>query len=106
MAAAAAVTMCCLVPGAMVSQAPAAGAATIVAPPPPPPVSDCAVVSCNRGSPPSVPLPAVAVAGMFTTGTVVLAALWPLRRRRVGPVALPAGSPTLLLRPPQRLLSA
>ena len=105
MAAAAAVTVCCLVPGAMVSRAPAAGAATIVAPPPPP-ASDCAVVSCNRGSPPTVPLSAVAVAGMFTTGTVVLAALWPLRRRRAGPVALPAGSPTLLLHPPQRLLSA
>ncbi|MGO9853760.1 MAG: hypothetical protein ACLPYY_01760 [Acidimicrobiales bacterium] len=105
MAAAAAVAMCCLVPGAMVSLAPAVGAATVVAPTPPP-VSNCAVVSCNRGSPPSVPLPALAVAGIFTMGTAVLAALWHRRRRRVGLVALPAGSPTPLLRPPQRLLPA
>jgi hypothetical protein len=99
-------TMCCLVPGSMVSQVPSAEAASIVTPVSVPPVSECAVVSCNRGSPPSVPLPAISMACVLTAGILVLALLWAGRRVRTGATHLPTGTPSRLLRPPQHLLPA
>lgn len=104
----AAVAVSCLVPGSMLSQPTRATGATIVtAVTPAPSGIECAVVSCNRGSPSSsVPVLSLALAGTITAGVLVLVALRTVRRLGLAAVALPAGSPSRLLRPPQRLPSA
>ena len=103
LAAVAAAALGLLAPGSLVSQTPAAGRmASVEAIAPVAGGSQCAAVSCNRGSQ-SVPgaVPTVAVLGVL----VVAAALLPLRRAwrrtRVATFALPGGSPLDLLRPPQ-----
>jgi hypothetical protein len=104
----AAVAVSCLVPGSMLAQpAGAAGAAAIVTAAPVPSGSECAAVSCNRGSSSSsVAIPSLALAGTLVAGILVLLELSAARRTRPGAVALPAGSPARLLRPPQNLLFA
>ena len=67
----------------------------------------CAAVACSRGSLSStVPLPGITLAGIVAFAALVVLALCTVRRRRPGPGVLPAGSPSLLLRPPQHLISA
>jgi hypothetical protein len=103
------VVVSCLVPGAMLSQpTQALGTAAIVtAGAPAPSGSECAAASCNRGSPSSsVPVPSLTLAGTVAAGILVLLALRTLRRLRPGAIALPAGTPSPLLRPPQRSLFA
>jgi hypothetical protein len=105
----AALAVSCLVPGSMLSQpVPRVGGAAIVTPVTAAPTgSECAAVSCNRGSPSStVPLPGITLAGAIAAGVLVLLALHAVRRRRRTVTALPAGSPSLLLRPPQLLLAS
>ena len=102
------VAVSCLVPDFMPSQPPtSAGAAIVAAPQAAPPGSQCAAVACSRGSLSStVPLPAITLAGTVAFAALVVLALGTVRRRRPGPGDLPAGSPSLLLRPPQDLISA
>ncbi len=105
----AAVAVSCFVPGSMLSQPlPQAGSGTMItAAAPSPSGIECAVVSCNRGSPSStVPLPSITLAGAIAAGILVTLTLYTLRRVRHGVVVLPAGSPSALLRPPQHLLPA
>jgi hypothetical protein len=87
---------------------PQAGSGTMItAAAPSPSGIECAVVSCNRGSPSStVPLPSITLAGAIAAGILVTLTLYTLRRVRRGVVVLPAGSPSALLRPPQHLLPA
>ena len=104
----AALAVSCVVPGSMLSQSPTAGAAAIVtALAPSPSGSQCAAVSCNRGSPSStVPLPSISLAGTIASRILVLLALFAVRRARRVTGTLPAGTPSPLLRPPQRLVCA
>jgi hypothetical protein len=93
----------------MLSQPPvqAGGAAIITAGVPAPSGSECAAVSCNRGSSSSTAsVPSITLAGMLAAGLLVVAALCGVRRVRRGATVLPAGSLTRLLRPPQHLLAA
>ncbi len=101
-----ALTMSCLVPGSLVSQAPPTQGDNIATPVQTPSLSECAAVSCNRGSPSSAPLPAVSVAGALVAGIFMLALLRTLRRVRAGATTLPTGIPSRLLRPPQHVLPA
>jgi hypothetical protein len=81
--------------------------AIITAAAPAPSGSECAAVSCNRGSPSSTAsVPSITLAGTIAAGILVLLALCAVRRVRRGTSVLPAGSPTRLLRPPQALLLA
>ena len=100
-----AVAVSCLVPGSMLAQPTGApGTTAIVTQAAVPSGSECAAVSCNRGSSSSsVPIPSLALAGTLAAGILVLLALSAARRHRPGAVALPAGSPLRLLRPPQHL---
>lgn len=97
-----------LVPGSMFSQPglqPDSGA--IITALPAPSGSECDAVACNRGTPSSsVPLPGIALVGTIAAGSVVLVALCLQRRRHRVATALPTGSPSPLLRPPQLDLSA
>jgi len=105
----AAVAVSCLVPGSMVSQPPpqAGGGTIITAAAPSPSGSECAAVSCNRGSPSStVPLPSITLAGTIAAGLLVVLALCAFRRPRRGAALLPAGAPSPLFRPPQLALWA
>ena len=104
----AALAVSCVVPGSMLSQPPpAGGAAMVTAPAPAPSGSECAAVSCNRGSPSSTaPLPSVSLAGTIAAGMLVLLALFAVLRARRHAGSLPAGTPSPLLRPPQRLVCA
>ena len=104
----AALAVSCVVPGSMLSQPPPAGrAAMVTALAPAPSGSECAAVSCNRGSPSStVPLPSISLAGTIAAGILVLLALFAVRRaRRLRAPCLPA-RPSPLLRPPQHLVCA
>lgn len=99
----------CLAPGAMLAQpTPSQGSGTIAIPAASAPSgSECAAVSCDRGSPSApAPVPSLALAGTLAAGALVLLTIRSTRRRRRGAISLPAGSPTRLLRPPQRLLCA
>jgi hypothetical protein len=63
---------------------------------------NCVDVTCGKGSPaPPTPAPMVALAGLLSGLAVVAIVAGRLRRRRHQVVALPAGSPNPLLRPPQ-----
>ena len=104
----AAVAVSCLVPGSMLSQPPvrAASAAIITVAAPAASGSECAAVSCNRGSATSTAsLPGITLAGTLAAGLLSVLTLRTVRRVRRGTV-LPAGSLTRLLRPPQHLLPA
>jgi hypothetical protein len=93
----------------MLSQPPVqpGGGAIITAAVPAPSGSECAAVSCNRGSPSSTAsLPSITLAGTIAAGLLVVLALYAARRARRGAAVLPAGSPMRLLRPPQRVLPA
>jgi len=104
----AALAVSCVVPGSTLSESPTAGGAAIVtALAPAPSGSECAAVSCNRGSPSSTAsLPSISLAGTIAAGILVLLALFAVRRARRLAGTLPAGTPSPLLRPPQRLVSA
>ena len=104
----AALAVSCVVPGSMLSQPPPAGrAAMVTALAPAPSGSECAAVSCNRGSPSStVPLPSVSLAGTIAAGMLVILALFAVLRARRRTGSLPAGTPSPLLRPPQHLVCA
>jgi hypothetical protein len=99
----------CLAPGASIAQpAPRPVPGTIATPAAPAPSgSECAAVSCDRGSPTApAPAPGLALAGTLAAGTLVLLTICAVRRRRPATTSLPAGSPTRLLRPPQLALCA
>lgn len=100
-----AITIGCVAPGSLLSQPPAlAPAASIeaVAPVPTSGGSECAAVSCDRGSSSSPGLPpGLAVTGVLSLAALVVVAALTIRRRRTGRTVLPAGAPRLLLRPPQ-----
>jgi len=102
------VTLGLLAPGSMLSQAPLAGRlAAAEAVVPLPGGSECAAVSCNRGSTTSSgTVPTVAVAGMLLAAAVILPLRRAWRRTRTATFALPAGSPFDLQRPPQQPLPA
>ena len=104
----AALAVSCVVPGSTPSQSPTAGGAAIVtALAPFPSGSQCAAVSCNRGSPSStVPLPSIGLAVAIASEILVLLALFAVRRARRVTGTLPAGTPPPLLRPPRRLVCA
>ena len=103
-----AVALSCLAPDSMLSRPPtSAGAAIVTAPVPPPSGSACAGVACSRGSPSStVAIPGITLAGDVASTALAVLALCTVRRRRPGPGVLPAGSSSLLLRPPQHLIYA
>jgi len=103
----AALAVSCVVPGSVLSQAPPAGRAAMVTALAPAPLSECAAVSCNRGSSSStVPLPSVSLAGTIAAGMLVILALFAVLRARRRAGSLPAGTPSPLLRPPQHLVCA
>jgi hypothetical protein len=82
-----------------------AGGAAIVTPLAPVPTGgECAAVSCDRESPSStVPLPTITLASTIAAGSLVLLALFAVRRARRTAGTLPAGTPSPLFRPPQHL---
>jgi hypothetical protein len=97
----------CVVPGPTLSQSRMAGDAIISTIAPVTSGSECGAVSCNPSSPSSpVSLPAVSVIGTAAVGIAALLALSTLRRVRKLAGTLPAGVPSLPLRPPQRLVWA
>jgi len=103
----AALAVSCVVPGSTLSETPTGGAAIVTALAPAPSGSECAAVSCNRGSPSSTASPpSISLAGMIAAGILVLLALFAVRRARRLAGTLPAGTPSPLLRPPQRLVCA
>lgn len=63
---------------------------------------NCVDVTCGKGAPaPPAPAPMVALAGLLSGLAVVVIVAGRLRRRPAHVLALPAGSPNPLLRPPQ-----
>ena len=106
----AAVAVSCLVPGSMLDRttpAPGIGAIVTAGAVPLPSGSECAAVSCNRGSPSfSAPVPNLTLAGTIAAGLLVVLSLRTVRRARRRAAVLPTGSSSPLLRPPQHLISA
>jgi hypothetical protein len=101
------VVLSCCAPGTMVNQlGREVSTASMATPIKAPPVSECMASSCNHGSSPSVPIPALSVAGLMAGGILVLLALSAARRVRSAPAPLPVGSRARLFRPPQTLASA
>lgn len=100
----AAAVVACLVPGSMLSEAaPISRTVSVIeATSPAPSGSECAALSCQRGSPSSpAPVPALALAGALTFATLVPLSVGGFRRLRPVRTALPSGIPLRLLRPPQ-----
>ena len=103
----AALAVSCVVPGFVLSQTPPAGRAAVITGVAPAPSSECAAVSCNRGSSSSTaPLASVSLAGTIAAAMLVLLAPFAVLRARRCAGNLPAGTPSPLLRPPQHLVCA
>ena len=103
----AALAVSCVVPGSVLSQTPPAGRAAVITGVAPAPSSECAAVSCNRGSSSSTaPLGSVSLAGTIAAAMLVLLAPFAVLRARRCAGNLPAGTPSPLLRPPQHLVCA
>jgi hypothetical protein len=99
----------CLVPGSMISEpAPLARTVSIIETAAPSlSGSECAAVSCQHGSPSSpAPVPSLALAGAIAALTLVVLSIGTFRRLRPVRIALPAGVPLRLLRPPQPIRSS
>jgi hypothetical protein len=105
----AAVVVSCLIPGSMLSEAAPISRtvsvleATSLAPS----GSECAALSCQRGSPSTpAPVPALALACALAFAALVALSVGAFRRSRPARIALPAGIPLRLLRPPQATRTA